>query len=79
MHLGFDGARGLLEIERALVRSFILYTVFWIAVMSCYLSGMLQPTFLRLMFSTGFLLGFLKNLDRAMDEYLESLLYGSKT
>jgi hypothetical protein len=53
--------------------------VFWIAVMSCYLSGMLQPTFLRLMFSTGFLLGFLKNLDRAMDEYLESLLYGSKT
>jgi len=67
----------LLQIEKALLRSFILYTIFWAAVMFCYLSGWLQPTFIRLMFSTGFLLGFMKNLDRAMDEYVDALLHGS--
>jgi len=67
----------LLEIEKAILRSFILYTIFWAAVMFCYLSGMLQPTFIRLMFSTGFLLGFLKNLDRAMEEYVDAILHGS--
>jgi len=67
----------LLQIEKAILRSFILYTGFWVAVMFCYLSGMLQPTFIRLMFSTGFLLGFLKNLDRAMEEYVDAILHGS--
>jgi len=45
--------------------------------MFCYLSGMLQPTFIRLIFSTGFLLGFMKNLDRAIEEYVEAILHGS--
>jgi len=67
----------LLEIEKAILRSFILYTIFWAAVMFCYLSGMLQPTFIRLMFSTGFLLGFMKRLDLRMDEYVESLVHGN--
>jgi len=68
----------LLKIEKALLRSFIMYTGFWAAVMFCYLSGMLQPTFIRLMFSTGFLLAFMKNLDRAMEEYMEAILHGKE-
>jgi len=67
----------LLEIEKAILRSFILYTIFWAAVMFCYLSRMLQPTFIRLIFSTGFLLAFMKNLDRAMEDYVDALLHGS--
>jgi len=54
-----------------------MYTVFWATVMFCYLSGMLEPSMIRLIFSTGFLLAFMKNLDRAMEEYVESLLHGS--
>jgi len=67
----------LLKIEKAILRSFIMYTVFWATVMFCYLSGMLEPSMIRLIFSTGFLLAFMKNLDRAMEEYVESLLHGS--
>jgi len=65
------------EEEKNIVRSFTAYTVFWIVVMTGYLSGFVKPNFLNLTFTTGFLLGFLKVMDSRADDYLQSLLHGS--
>jgi len=65
----------LREEEKDIVRSFISYTVFWAGVMAAYLSGFVKPNLLNLTFATGFLLGFLKIMEKRADDLLESLIH----